>query len=124
MRERVSSRSRRPLFVICTRATRRSSAVRLPLDQALVFQPADGGSDRRRLHSLELGELTQGQRAPALDRGQRGRLGGRDAGVRLLAQPAGEARDDQPEPVGEGGVGLGALGHHFDQLISVSKYSG
>ena len=48
-----------------------------------------------------VGELAGGQRAVALDRGQRGRLRGAELGAGLLAQAPRRARDGEAQASGE-----------------------
>ena len=79
--------------------------VRGAVDQPGLLEAREHARDRRALDALAVGELGRGQRPVALDRRERGGLGGAELGARLLAQPARHARDVQAQAGGEVGEG-------------------
>ena len=80
--------------------------------EAVRLELGHDARDAWRRHLLVVGEGAEGQRPVTLDRGQRRELARREAGLGLLAEPAGETGRTEPEPArdGLGGLGAGAGG--------------
>ncbi|MCW3038686.1 MAG: hypothetical protein JWM31_591 [Solirubrobacterales bacterium] len=92
--------------------TVRALVVRVVLadDKALLGERGDQTRGGGPLDALAVGELRRGERAVALDGGQRGAQRRREPGVGAMAQPAGEAGRGEPDAVGELGVADGRCG--------------
>ena len=133
LRWRDSSSRARPAAVRATRTKRRSPGSTARATSPIDFELGHHLGDRGRRHLLVLGQRPEGERSLPLDDRERGQLAGREPGVGLLAQPAGEAGGAEPQPrrqllVGlrgrRSGRGAGRRGHapYFTNLISLPNH--
>ena len=92
-----------------TRVTRRSAGVGLARDEAVVLELGHDPGDARRRDLLVLGQRAERDGPVALDAGERRQLARGEAGVGLLAEPAGQSGGADPQPAASDAASVGLL---------------